>query len=69
MKAKTLNVTYTTSKGETATITVKGRNESEAINNAKNQCFTGCDFRCAVLTNENYVKPSNLGFAGTNRAN
>jgi len=67
MKALVYDVTYTTRKGETATITVKARNESEAINNAKNQCFTGKEFRNPVATTEKYVKPSNLGFAGTNR--
>jgi hypothetical protein len=40
-------VTYTKKNGQIGTIEVTARNEKEAIANAKNQHYTGKDFRDA----------------------
>lgn len=48
MKTKTckpFEVTYDRQIGGTTTIVVKANNEKEAINNAKNQRYTGKNFR------------------------
>jgi hypothetical protein len=66
---RTYKVTYTKKIGGENTIIVKAENENQALKNAKNVCFTGSDFRNAVETNELYVKPSKLGYQGSNRAN
>lgn len=66
---KTYNVTYTKAKGLKGIIMVKARNQKEALSNAKNCCFTGSNFRDAVETNKPYIKPSKMGFQGSNRMN
>ena len=49
MKAQTYKVTYTKAIGTTGVLTVKARNEKEALANAKNTCKTGSDFRNPIL--------------------
>ncbi len=66
---KNYKVTYTKKIGGENTIIVKALSENQALKNAKNLCFTGHDFRNAVETNELYIKPSKLGYQGSNRAN
>ena len=45
MKANTYTVKYVKANGQHGEITVKARNENEAIGNAKNQRYTGKDFK------------------------
>jgi hypothetical protein len=45
MKAKYFKISYTKAIGGEGTLTAKGRNEAEAIANAKDNCFTGRDFK------------------------
>jgi len=66
---KTYNVTYTKAIGTNGVIMVKARNEKEALSNAKNCCFTGSNFRDAVETTQQYIKPSKMGYQGSNRMN
>ena len=66
---QTFKVTYTKANGNEGTILVKATNEAEAIRNAKNNCYTGSDFRNPVVTDEKYVTPKEQGFQGTNRQN
>lgn len=63
---KTYKVTYTKAIGGTGSILVKASDEVQAIANAKNLCFTGRDFRDAVVTDEIYMKPRKQGFYGKN---
>ena len=42
---KYFEVSYTKAIGGTSTLNAKGRNENEAIANAKDNCFTGSDFK------------------------
>lgn len=44
MKAKYFKISYTKAIGGEGTLIAKGRNEKEAIANAKDNCFTGKDF-------------------------
>jgi hypothetical protein len=67
MTTQTYAVTYTNANGKNSVIRVKARNESEAISNAKNLCFTGSNFRHATITGIPYTKPSNLGYQGSGR--
>jgi hypothetical protein len=67
MKAtKTFEVTYTKKIGGNGTILVKALNSENALEIAKDLCFTGSDFRNAILTDKEYVKPRKQGFAGRN---
>lgn len=43
--SKLFEVTYDRQIGDSTTIIVKANNEKEAINNAKNQRYTGKNFR------------------------
>ena len=63
---KTYNVTYTKKIGGNGAILVKAENETNALRNAKDLCFTGSDFRNAIETNEIYSKPRKQGFFGRN---
>lgn len=53
-------------KGE-GTILVKASSEADALNNARFLCFTGKNFRDAVITNEPYSLPRKQGFFGSRR--
>lgn len=64
----TYQVTYTRAIGDINTIIVKARNENEAINNAKYNCFTGSNFREAKIVDVTYSTPRNNGFQGSERA-
>jgi hypothetical protein len=44
MKAKYYQISYVKANGEAGQLVAKGRNESEAISNAKDNCFTGKGF-------------------------
>lgn len=62
----TYKITYDKKTGGTGEITVKGCNEAEAYTNAKWLCFTGSNFRDAILlTNDEYIKPRRQGFQGS----
>jgi hypothetical protein len=70
MKAiKTFIVTYDKKNGQTGILLISAPNEKQALNNAKNCCFTGRNFRDAIETDEKYVSPSKVGFQGSNRQN
>jgi hypothetical protein len=62
----TYKVTYTKAIGGNGQIIVKAANERQAIVNAKNLCHTGRDFRDAIITDEQYIKPRKQGFYGKN---
>ncbi len=64
---KTFNVTYTKAIGTIGTILVKASSQKEAIIHASSSCFTGTDFRNAIETTEEYIKPSKAGFQGSAR--
>lgn len=49
MKTQNYKVTYTKEIGTTGILTIKARNEKEALSNAKNTCKTGSDFRDVIL--------------------
>lgn len=59
-------VTYTKKIGGEGTILVKADTEEQALSNAKGLCFTGSEFRNAIISNEQYSKPRKQGFAGFN---
>ena len=54
---ETYKVTYTNAIGKKATINVKAQDEEHALKVAKYHCFTGDNFRDAVLTDEPYIHP------------
>lgn len=62
----TFKVTYTKAIGGEGYILVKAANQDQALKHAKNLCATGEDFRDAVPTEENYIKPRKQGFQGYN---
>lgn len=64
MKAKTFEVTYTKRIGGTGIILVKAVNEIMALNNARFLCATGTNFRNAIESGKNYIKPRRQGFQG-----
>lgn len=66
---KTYKVNYTKANCQNGTIIVKAENQQQAIVNSRNCCFTGFDFRNAVETTDDYVKPSLNGYQGRNRIN
>lgn len=67
--SKTFEVTYTKKVGGNGTIIVKAENEEQALKNAKYLCFTGSDFRGAVIVEDTkYSKPRKQGFQGSQRA-
>jgi hypothetical protein len=65
-KMKTYKVTYTKAIGGNGSILVGASDETSAINNARNLCHTGRDFRDAIETDQKYIKPRKQGFAGKN---
>lgn len=70
MKTKIFKVTYTKRIGGENTIIVKAINETNAIANAANSCYTGSDFRNPIEINESkYTTPRQQGFQGSERAN
>jgi len=60
----TYKVTYTKEIGGNGTILVRANDEAQALKNARFCCHTGRDFREAVVTDEQYIKPRKQGFAG-----
>ena len=62
----TYKVTYTKKIGTQGSILVIAENSEQAISRAKNLCYTGSDFRDAVITDELYTKPRKQGFFGSN---
>lgn len=67
--SKTYSVSYDKKNGQSGTLFVLAMNENEALKNAKNCCFTGSNFRDAIETSEQYIKPSKIGYAGSNKQN
>ena len=63
----TYEVTYSKKVGGVGTILISAPNKEIALKRAKNACFTGSDFRNAVLSEKEYVKTTKQGFAGSNR--
>lgn len=67
--SQTFDVTYTAQNGKEKHILVKAENESEALQHAKYNCYTGKDFRNAIITKEDYSTPRNNGYQGSERGN
>ena len=63
---KTFKVKYTKAIGGEGSILVKAQDENIALKNAKNLCATGEDFREAIETDDQYIKPRKQGFSGRN---
>lgn len=66
MKPNYYKVSYITATGKNETVTVKARNEAEAIANAKDNRFTGSEFKVLGLTTP--TKDTVKG-GGSHRAN
>ena len=67
---KAFAVSYTKKVGGQGELIVKGCDEANALQNAKYLCFTGSNFKVEREVNVNeYVKPSQLGYAGSGRSN
>lgn len=45
MKPKYYKISYLKANGQAGQLVAKGRNQAEAIANAKDNCFTGKDFK------------------------
>jgi hypothetical protein len=58
MKARYYKISYTKAIGGQCEFIAKGRNEKEAIANAKDNCFTGKDFKvvCETEPTKNTVR-------------
>ncbi len=69
MKAQTFDVTYTTRKGTEKHLLVKATSEKAALKQAAYLCYTGKDFRNAILTDQKYSTPRENGFQGSERSN
>lgn len=65
--SRTFAVTYTTATGKESIMFVKAMNEKEAIQHAKNNCFTGSNFGKAKESNVPYDKPRVQGYQGSER--
>ncbi|MFI5404890.1 MAG: hypothetical protein ACHQ1D_00105 [Nitrososphaerales archaeon] len=64
---KNYKISYTKKIGSIGEMIVKGKNEKEAIQHAKNTCFTGTDFFVSGETCEQTTNKGNT--RGRNRAN
>ena len=62
--SKTYRVDYTKKIGGSGFILVKAENIKEALNNAKNLCASGAQFKNPIETNDKYIKPRAQGFQG-----
>lgn len=67
--ANTYAVTYTKKTGGIGEIIVRARNEQDALRNAKFLCYTGSNFRNAIITDKEYTKPRKQGYFGSHRMN
>lgn len=69
MEANNYKVSYTKANGEKSTLIVKARNESEALKNAKNVCYTGTNFHNPIQTDEQITFAEQTSGHHSNRIN
>lgn len=67
MKSQKYDITYTTKSGSVKHIIVKATNGSEALQNARYQCYTGKSFRNPKITDKTYTSPRQNGYQGSER--
>ena len=67
-KSIAYQVSYTKANGQQGQIIVKAKSPEQALKNAAYSCFTGSNFNSPVIFTGTYTKPTQQGFAGSQRA-